>query len=146
VLGQVTADVKKQTIDLTKAVAANQPSRTLVDEALSRAEVDWAKRSTSPATLTGDEPMATKPLKSTGVGPIDDLVNAVAAEDAVIASAITLINGIAARIQAGIDAALAGGATAAQLSVLTGTVSDITTQTSALASAVQANTPAQSTP
>jgi hypothetical protein len=61
-----------------------------------------------------------------------DLQAAVAAEDTVIASAITLLNGLAAQLAAaGTDQA-----------ALTALHNDIVTQTAALANAVTANTPA----
>ena len=63
---------------------------------------------------------------------IDDLQAAVAAEDTVIDSAITLIQGIPALIAA-------AGVDPAKLAALQ---SDITTKSSALAAAVAANTPA----
>lgn len=78
----------------------------------------------------------------TGVAPIDALEVDVAAEDAVIDSAVVLINGFDARLQAGIAAALQGGATAAQMSALTDLSADVKAHASSLASAVQANTPA----
>jgi hypothetical protein len=63
---------------------------------------------------------------------IDDLQAAVAAEDTVIDSAITLINGIPALIAAaGVDPAK-----------LTALQADITAKSTALAAAVTANTPA----
>lgn len=64
---------------------------------------------------------------------IDDLQAAVAAEDTVIDSAITLIQGIPALIAA-------AGVDPAKLAALQ---SDITAKSSALAAAVAANTPAQ---
>lgn len=67
---------------------------------------------------------------------LDDLQAAVAAEDTVIDSAITLIQGIPALIAAaGIDPAK-----------LTALQNDITAKSTALASAVAANTPAAPTP
>ena len=63
---------------------------------------------------------------------IDDLQAAVAAEDTVIDSAITLIQGIPALIAA-------AGVDPAKLAALQ---SDITSKSSALAAAVAANTPA----
>ncbi len=80
---------------------------------------------------------------ATGVPSIDDLVAAVAAEDAVVASAITLINGIATMISNAVAAAIANGATAAQLSALTAVTTDVQAQAAALAAAVAANTPAK---
>lgn len=67
---------------------------------------------------------------------LTDLQAAVAAEDTVIASAVTLINGIPALIAAaGTDPA-----------ALTALQSDITAQATALAAAVAANTPAATPP
>jgi hypothetical protein len=72
---------------------------------------------------------------------IDQLEAAVANAVTVVDSAIALINGIAARIQAAVDAALAGGVTAAELaSAITDEIDAINTKASALAAAVQANT------
>lgn len=62
------------------------------------------------------------------------------AEDA----AIALLNGIAARIQAAVDAALANGATAAELAPVTTEVANLKAKTDALSAAVVANTPAAS--
>ena len=63
---------------------------------------------------------------------IDDLQDAVAQEDTVIASAITLINGIPALIAA-------AGTDPAKLQALQ---ADITAKSQSLAAAVAANTPA----
>jgi beta-phosphoglucomutase-like phosphatase (HAD superfamily) len=65
---------------------------------------------------------------------LTDLQAAVAAENTVIASAITLLNGLKAQL----DAAIASGDPAA----LTALSADIAGQTAALAAAVTANTPA----
>ena len=65
------------------------------------------------------------------ITPIDDLTAAVAAEDTVIDSAVTLLNGIPALIAA-------AGTDQAKLTALQ---SDITAKTTALAAAVLANTP-----
>jgi hypothetical protein len=70
--------------------------------------------------------------QETTMSAIDDLQAAVAAEDTVIDSAITLIQGIPALIAA-------AGVDPAKLAALQ---SDITAKSSALASAVAANTPA----
>ena len=70
--------------------------------------------------------------QETMMAAIDDLQAAVAAEDTVIDSAITLIQGIPALIAA-------AGVDPAKLAALQ---SDITTKSSALAAAVAANTPA----
>lgn len=57
------------------------------------------------------------------------------------ASATTLINGIAARLQAAVDAALANGATAAELAPVTDEVSQLNASADALAAAVVAGSP-----
>lgn len=76
---------------------------------------------------------------------LDDSITAlqaqVANDTAVESSAITLINGIAARVQAAVDAALAAGATPAQLQSLTDLGTALSTSSAALAAAVAANTP-----
>ncbi len=69
---------------------------------------------------------------------LDTLKAAVAAEDTAIASAITLLNGL----KAALDAAIASGNPADLVALST----DIGNQTSALAAAVAANTPAAPTP
>jgi len=60
-------------------------------------------------------------------------------------SAIALINGIAARIQAAVDAAVAGGASAADLAPVAAEVTALQDKATALAAAVSANTPAAPT-
>jgi len=60
------------------------------------------------------------------------------AEDA----ATQLLNGLAARIQAAIDAAIANGATAAELKPVADEVVALKSSTDALSAAVVANTPA----
>jgi len=72
---------------------------------------------------------------------IDNLVTEVSEEVTIMASATTLINGFQARVDAAVNAAIAGGATAAQLQVLTQLQSDLNANGDALAAAVQANTP-----
>lgn len=57
-------------------------------------------------------------------------------------SATLLINGIAARIQAAVDAAIAGGATAAELAPVQAEVDALKVSSDALSAAVVANTPA----
>jgi hypothetical protein len=57
-------------------------------------------------------------------------------------SATLLINGIAARIQAAVDKAIAGGATADQLAPITDEITSLKTASDNLAAAVVANTPA----
>lgn len=74
--------------------------------------------------------------KETIMAAIDDLQAAVTAEDTVIDSAITLIQGIPALIAA-------AGVDPAKLAALQ---SDITAKSSALAAAVAANTPAATPP
>src|SRR6266403_3183441 len=74
--------------------------------------------------------------QETIMSALDDLQAAVAAEDTVIDSAITLINGIPALIAAaGVDPAK-----------LTALQADITAKSKALADAVTANTSASTTP
>ena len=57
------------------------------------------------------------------------------------ASAIVVLNGIAGRIQAAVDAALQGGATAAELAPVQTEVDALKASSDALAAAVAANTP-----
>ncbi len=64
----------------------------------------------------------------------------VARATTVMASAVVLIDGIAARVQAAIDKALEAGATAEQLAGLQDEVDGIKAASDALATAVQANT------
>lgn len=63
------------------------------------------------------------------------VANAVTAEQ----SAVVLINGIAARIQAAVDAAIAGGASASDLAPVQDEVNNLTAATTALSAAVAAN-------
>lgn len=63
----------------------------------------------------------------------------VAAEKTVVDSAVALINGFAAKLQAAIDAATAAGATAEQLQNLTDLHTSVTAQTTDLATAVANN-------
>jgi len=71
---------------------------------------------------------------------LDDLKLAVTNMTTVAASATTLINGIAARLQAAVDQALANGATAAELTPVTDEVAALNQSSNDLAAAVQANT------
>ncbi len=71
---------------------------------------------------------------------LDDLKAAVTRETEVIASAVTLINGFAARVQAAVDAALANGATEAELKPVQDEVNAMKANADALAAAVAANT------
>jgi hypothetical protein len=70
---------------------------------------------------------------------LDDLAAQVAATNGVMQSAVTLINGIAARIQAAVDAAVQGGASAAELAPVQGEVDALKAQSDTLAAAVVAN-------
>lgn len=60
----------------------------------------------------------------------------------VMASATTLIKGIAARVQTAVDAAIANGATAAELAPVQAEVDALAASSNDLASAVSENTPA----
>lgn len=73
---------------------------------------------------------------------IVDLQAKVAAETSANASAVVLINGISARIDAAIAAATAAGATTAQLQSLADLSGTLNSETGTLAAAVAANTPA----
>ena len=74
------------------------------------------------------------------------ILNALAAQVqetvGVEASALALINGFAARMQAAVDAALAGGASAADLATLQTEIDALKASTSGLSAGVAANTPA----
>ena len=72
---------------------------------------------------------------------IDDLVAAVAAADNVFDAAVTFINGVPGLINAAVQQALAGGATAAELGPVTQVANDITTKAAALQAALTQNTP-----
>lgn len=78
--------------------------------------------------------------------PLQDLITQVNRINAVVPSAVALINGIQARIDAAVAAALANGATAAELAPLTDLSSQLGAQDDALAAAVAANTPPAPTP
>ena len=69
-----------------------------------------------------------------------DLQAAVSRDTDVVNSAVTLINGIAARIQAAIDKAIANGASEAELQPVIAEVATLNANSDALAAAVQANT------
>jgi hypothetical protein len=64
----------------------------------------------------------------------------VAEATSVMASATTLINGFSARLQAAVDAALANGATAAELEPVQAEIDALNAAGDALAAAVVANT------
>ena len=70
-----------------------------------------------------------------------DLEAEVTNDVTVMGSATILINGFAARVQAAIDAALAGGATAAELAPVQAEVDALKAGSTDLAAAVVANTP-----
>lgn len=72
---------------------------------------------------------------------LDELKLQIEETTQVEASAVALISGIAGRIQAAIDNAIAGGATAEQLSGVQAEVTALKDSTDALAAAVTANTP-----
>ncbi len=69
------------------------------------------------------------------------LTSAVENTVTVEASAVTLLNGIADRVQAAVSAALANGATADELAPVQTEVDTLKAQTDTLAAAVTANTP-----
>lgn len=71
-----------------------------------------------------------------------DLQAQVAKNTEVEASATVLINGLAGRIQAAVDKALANGATAEELAPVTDEINALKTGADALAEAVAANTDA----
>lgn len=73
---------------------------------------------------------------------LDDLAAQVKANTDVEDSATLLINGFAARVQAAVDKALAGGATAEQLAPIQDEVTAMKRSADALSAAVVANTPA----
>lgn len=70
---------------------------------------------------------------------ITDLQTEVSETVGVMQSATTLINGIAARVQAAVDAALAAGATPEVVALLTTLKADLDANSTALADAVAAN-------
>lgn len=76
---------------------------------------------------------------------LDALAAQVAASEQVEASAVALINGIAARIQAAVDQAIAGGASASDLAPVQSEVDGLKASSDALGAAVIANTPAATT-
>jgi len=76
---------------------------------------------------------------------IDALAAEVAEDTTIMASATTLINGFSDRLTAAVAAALANGATEAQLAPLTDLKNALDASSSKLSEAVSANTPAEST-
>lgn len=73
---------------------------------------------------------------------LQELADQVAVTKQVDAAAVALINGIAARQQAAVDAAIANGATAEQLAPVQAEVDAMKASSDALAAAITANTPA----
>jgi hypothetical protein len=71
-----------------------------------------------------------------------DLTNEITNATSVEASATTLINGIAAQIQAAVQAAIANGATAAELQPVADLGVQLQQQSDTLQAAITANTPA----
>jgi hypothetical protein len=109
----------------------------------------------SPPTTTRIEAMfaqilANQTMEQTAMAALDDDLTALQAQiatDATVeASAVTLIQGIAGQVAAATAAALAAGATPAQLATLTGLTTSLAANDTALAAAVAANTPAAPTP
>ena len=70
---------------------------------------------------------------------LTDLTTAVANAKGAMESATTLINGIAARVQAAVDKAIAGGATAADLAPVQAEIDALNTDSAALSAAIIAN-------
>ncbi len=79
---------------------------------------------------------------ATGNAAIDALAAQATSNESAEDSAVTVLNGIQARIDAAVAAALAGGATPAQLAAVVQISTDLKTHADALAAAVVANTPA----
>lgn len=73
---------------------------------------------------------------------LDALAAQVKANTDAEAAAVIVLNGIAARIQAAVDAAVAGGASAADLAPVQAEVDSLKASSDALSAAVVANTPA----
>lgn len=72
---------------------------------------------------------------------VDDTITTMTNADTVIDSAILYVQSVPAQTQAAIDAALAGGATAAQLAPLVALQAEQASKVSALQAALLANTP-----
>lgn len=88
-------------------------------------------------------PLSPATMKGFTVNPIlQNLADAVTQATSAEASAITLINGIAQRIQDAVNAALAGGATAAQLAPVQAEADALKASAQSLTDAIAANTPA----
>lgn len=126
-------------IDHKLSVTGNSAALQLLTEQLHRSEQEL-KAALAPY-LTQISPATPKGI---AVNPIlqalaDQVTKTTTAEQ----SAITLINGIAGRIQAAVDAALAGGATASQLAPVQEEVDALKASSQALSDAIAANTPVQ---
>jgi hypothetical protein len=82
-------------------------------------------------------------LEKAQMAQIDDeltqLTADVAAEQGAVDSAVVLINGISAKIDAAVAAATAAGATPAELQALTDLSTSVNAQTASLSTAVAAN-------
>jgi len=78
--------------------------------------------------------------EKTALEIINDLEAQAKVNEDVEDSAAIVINGFAGRLQAGIDAALAGGATKDQVAPLQATADALKAKSDALAAAVAANT------
>ena len=70
---------------------------------------------------------------------LDALAAAVTKIEGTVDSAIALINGITVRVQAAVDAAIAGGASAADLAPVQAEVDGLNAKADALAASVAAN-------
>lgn len=105
-----------------------------------------AARNALQSSIDKDQPFSTKENEMASHPVIDALVAEVTADTGVMTSATLLINGFAARMDAAVQAALAGGATAEQLKPVTDEVAALKAGRDALAAAVAANTPAAPTP
>lgn len=85
--------------------------------------------------------MAGKQKLATTNPVLEQLRQQVESANGAMASATVLINGIAARIEADVQAALANGASEAELAPFAATVESLRNATDELGAAVQANTP-----
>ena len=72
---------------------------------------------------------------------LQPLIDEITADGSIIDGATTFIQGVPALIQAGIDAALAGGATAAQLAPVQAVADAVSAKAQALQAAILAGTP-----
>jgi hypothetical protein len=77
---------------------------------------------------------------------LDDLIAQVQTTEGVLDSAVTFIQGVPALITSAVNAALANGATAAQLAPLGQLSTDLSAKTAALKAAIAANSPAPAPP